>query len=231
LQNLPSLGLPAILRLQVRRFRCTQPGCPQRTLTETITPLAQRWAHRTDRLRGSLHRFAMMLAGEAGARLAGRIGMPSSGTTLLRLLREQPPERPVSDRLGIDDWTLRRGERYGTLIVDLVCHRPVDVLIDRTAETVTAWLQAHPGVTLIARETCLHRRHHVVATPARIKMARIIEPLAGARSRHIGATSPNRRLIRRPEGTPNYCPLQRVSTPLRFFSEPVVHQPRIRPWR
>lgn len=140
LQDLPSLGLPVILRLQVRRFRCPQPDCARRTFTEPLTPLAQRWAHRTDRLRTGLHRVAMMLAGEAGARLAGRLAMPSSGTTLLRLLRQQAPEPEAkySKRLGIDDWAWRRGQRYGTLIVDLESHRPVDVLADRTAATVTA---------------------------------------------------------------------------------------------
>ena len=68
-----------------------------------------------------------------------------------------PPERLKSDRLGIDDWAWRKGQRYsvpavlsrcGPLLVDLVSHRPVDVLADRTAETVTAWLRSHPGVEL-----------------------------------------------------------------------------------
>jgi hypothetical protein len=53
----------------------------------------------------------MILAGQAGARLARQISMPSSGITPLRLLREQPPEHHASDRLGIDDWAWRRGQR------------------------------------------------------------------------------------------------------------------------
>jgi hypothetical protein len=54
--------------------------------------------------------------------------------------------------IGIDDWAYRKGRRYGTIVVDLERGCPVDLLADRTAETVAAWLRVHPEVTVVARD-------------------------------------------------------------------------------
>jgi transposase len=54
--------------------------------------------------------------------------------------------------LGVDDWAWRRGQRYGTLLVDLEQSAPVDLLPDRTAEALAEWLKAHPTIELISRD-------------------------------------------------------------------------------
>ena len=79
--------------------------------------------------------------------------MPVSGDTLLRLIRTAPLSAAPTPRvIGIDDWAWRRGQRYGTLIVDLERNRPIDVLPDREAQTVRAWLSDHPGIDVVARD-------------------------------------------------------------------------------
>lgn len=79
--------------------------------------------------------------------------MPVSGDTLSRLIQTMPlPSAPTPRVVGIDDWAWRRGQRYGTLIVDLERNRPVDVLPDRDAQTVRAWLNRHPGIEVVARD-------------------------------------------------------------------------------
>src|SRR4028119_2189253 len=54
--------------------------------------------------------------------------------------------------VGIDDWAWRKGQRYGTIVVDLERGDVIDLLPDRDAETVAAWLKAHPGVEVVSRD-------------------------------------------------------------------------------
>ena len=79
--------------------------------------------------------------------------MPVSGDTLLRLIRTAPIDPPEPPRVvGVDEWAWRRGLRYGTIICDLERNRTIDLLPDRSADTLAAWLKAHPGVSAVVRD-------------------------------------------------------------------------------
>jgi transposase len=153
LADLPMIQRPVTLTLHVRRFFCDQMTCSQRAFCERLPDLVAAGARRTTRLRTEQRRLGLEVGGEAGARLAQRQGMPVSPATLLRLARRDPlPVAPTPRVLGVDDFSLRKGQVFGTILVDLERRQPIDLLPDRTAASLATWLEQHPGVAIISRD-------------------------------------------------------------------------------
>jgi transposase len=153
LADLPWATTPVQLHLRVRRFWCKTPHCARQTFTERVPQVAPCSARATARLHALQTSTGLALGGAAGARHLARQGVPGSRNTLLRRVRRLPAsETPPPCAVGIDDWAKRKGHTYGTIVVDLDRRCPVELLEDRTAETVAAWLQAHPEVTVVARD-------------------------------------------------------------------------------
>ncbi len=153
LADLPWQGRPVAIRLWVRRFFCVEPGCPRRTFAERLPGIARPSARRGERLADVQRQVALALGGEAGARLSARLAMPASPDTLLRLATSTTRAEPPAPRvLGVDEWAWRKGRRYGTILVDLERRTVVDLLPDRDAGSLAAWLRDHPGVEVVARD-------------------------------------------------------------------------------
>jgi transposase len=153
LTDLPWATMPVALHLRVRRFWCETPSCGRRTFTERVPQVASCYARATARLTAIQTSTGLALGGAAGARHLARQGVSGSRNTLLRRVRGLPtPAAPRPCAVGIDDWAKRKGHTYGTIVVDLDRRCPVDLLEDRTSETVATWLQAHPEVTVVARD-------------------------------------------------------------------------------
>ena len=164
LADLPISGRQAVVDLRVRRFRCYQPDCPRKTFVEQVPVLAERYAHRTRRLRSLLEQIGLALGGRPASRHCTRSAIPTSRTTLLRMVRGLA-ERPITAAprvLGVDEFAFRKGRRYGTILVDAADHRVVDLLEDPSADALVDWLGNHPGTEVICRD-----RDGVYASAAR----------------------------------------------------------------
>jgi transposase len=154
LADLPAQGHVVRLNIQVRRFRCDNADCERRIFGESLAEtVASRAARRTCRLESIVHHLGLALGGRPAAGLARRLMLPVSRDTLLRVVRRRATEVTTDVRiLGIDDFAWKRGQRYGTVLCDLERRQVIDLLPDRGAGTVEAWLAAHPGIAIVSRD-------------------------------------------------------------------------------
>jgi transposase len=142
-----------VLHLHVRRFVCRVRWCPRRIFAERWPDLVVPYARRTMRLAQHLLRTVLALGGQPGARHLAAEGTVVSRRTLLRLLRALPlpADGPVRI-LGVDDWSRRKGRDFGTILVNLETHTVIDLLPDRSAATLAAWLRRHPELEVVSRD-------------------------------------------------------------------------------
>src|SRR3954454_15466528 len=154
LSDLPCQGRAVQIRVCARRFRCLPAECHRRIFAERLEAAIPRpFARRTSRLESIVHHLGLALGGRPGQSFARRLFLPVSNDTLLRVVRREVARSTEAPRVvGIDDWAWKRGHRYGTIICDLERRRIIDILPDREAATVTAWLTEHPSITVIARD-------------------------------------------------------------------------------
>ncbi len=200
-RDLPSADRPVRLLLRVRRFFCDGAACPKRTFAERLPALVPYRARRTPRLSHALRAIGFAAGGAAGARLAARLRLRTSRDTLLRLLRATPPaDAPPPHAVGLDDFALRKGRSYGTIVVDLERRRPIDLLPDRTAHTVATWLRATEGVDVVARDRYREYAHGAtIGAPDAVQVVDRFHLLVNAREvveRYVHRVRPDlRRLL------------------------------------
>ena len=157
LQDLPWQGVAVQLWATVGRFRCRNSCCRRKVFCERLPAVARAYARQTDRTSEIIRLIGYVAGGLPGQRLLARLSITTSDDTVLRRVHRKPAESPATftvRNLGVDDRAWRKGQQYGTMLVDLDLHRVIDLLPDRSAESLSQWLQQHPEIVTIARDRC-----------------------------------------------------------------------------
>jgi transposase len=152
-RDVPCGGRRVQLALCVRKFFCRNPLCERKIFTERLPDLVAPWARMTIRSCEQITSIGLATCGKGGTRLAARLGMHTSRQTILRRIMALP-DLPTGSilYLGIDDFSFRRGCRFGTILVNLESHRVVDLLPDRKADTAAAWMRKLPDLMVVSRD-------------------------------------------------------------------------------
>lgn len=155
LKDLPIQGQTVELTVRVGRWRCRNRGCQRRIFCQRLPAIAPAHARETNRFGEVGRAIAYALGGRPGERLSRRLGIPASRNTLLRRLKRlaqsRLPAGPIPV-IGVDEWAWRKGQSYGTILVDLERGVVADLLPDRSAASFEKWLKEHLGVTVVSRD-------------------------------------------------------------------------------
>ena len=153
LSDLPCAGQQVTLLLSLCKYFCQNAACPRTIFTERLPEFVQSSARLTNRLREALVALGFATCGEVTSRLAPQLGMHETPTSIIRRLRTVQVTSVATVRLlGVDDWAWKKGQTYGTIFVDLDLHRPIELLPDRSQESLEAWLRCHPEIEVVSRD-------------------------------------------------------------------------------
>ena len=152
-RDVPCAGRRVQLLLTVRKFSCRNPYCERKVFAERLPTFVEPWARMTIRSCQQIPSIGLATCGKGGAKLAARLGIQTTRDTILRRVMDLPQRATGSVLyLGIDDFSFRRGQWFGTILVDLESHRPIDLLPDRQADTSARWMRRHPEITVVSRD-------------------------------------------------------------------------------
>jgi transposase len=146
-------GRSLTLKLLVRKWICPEASCSQHIFAERFPEVVQRYARMTDRLIKALQSTGVITNGADAAQIASSFSVPTTAKTIIRRVLQLPlPSEGSVHKVGIDEWAWKKGQCYGTILVDLEKRRIVQLLADRSAETSKVWLRKHPEIDLISRD-------------------------------------------------------------------------------
>ncbi len=152
--DIPVHGLSVILKVEVSRYRCLNPKCSHRTFVEQYPGITEKHQRRTPGQRDQLQEILGLVASTVGARQCSSMGIEISPSTALRIVRgiRHDVDYASFKHLCIDDFAMRKGREYRTLIIDADTHLPLEIVPSRDKDDVAKALRKYKHATIISRD-------------------------------------------------------------------------------
>jgi len=153
-QDLPVLDHGVVLNILAKRYFCSNIDCTETVFMEQYDQFMGRYSRYTNRCKDFITRLALATDAETASKILKSLHIKASGDSLLRYVRSMGDALylPRVTGIGVDDWAYRKRHTYGTVIVDLATHQPLELLESRDGKAFKTWLQEHPEITLVARD-------------------------------------------------------------------------------
>lgn len=155
IQDLSWQGNPVRFELTLRKFFCDNPDCERRIFAQSLPKIARRYQRKTARLENVLLQILWKVGASDAFFVAKLLGLIISDDAMLYQFKKAPEpgcSQTSPEEIGIDDFAFRKGQTYGTIIINLQTRTPMDLLPDREKATVEKWLRDHPGAKVVSRD-------------------------------------------------------------------------------
>lgn len=149
--DLPVFGKTSRIILRSRKFYCNQEEYSFKVFTERFDNHFKPYKRRTERLESKIRKLRLLAGGRPAQRICGILSMPTSDTTILRLIEKgdfSPAEGATA--IGVDDWAYKKRKSYGSILINL--HTGKVLLPDREQDTLRKWLQERPEIEVMSRD-------------------------------------------------------------------------------
>ena len=152
LQHTPLSGHPVMFEFVLHKYYCKNPSCIRKIFAEPIAGLA-RYARNTLRLDEFITSLSLRLSSTESSSFLLQEGIICSPSSCVRRLKRLSfPEKQRHTAIGIDDFAWRKGHHYGSVQVDMLTRKPIDLLYSRDSRSVYSWFLTHPEVKYVSRD-------------------------------------------------------------------------------
>lgn len=171
--DLPILGKQVHLIFSCDKYYCVNPSCKRKIFVTPIDGFRAR-ARRTLRLDEQIREISREMSFNGASRTLKNLNINCSSSTCGRIFKStsisSPPSSPT--HIGIDDFAYKKGQVYGTVIVDLNTGQPLDLLDSRESSAITDWLKNHKSVKYISRDGGLNFKRGIESSKAEVSQIR-----------------------------------------------------------
>ena len=151
-QWMPINGMTTYAHIELNRFRCLNPECPQKTFAEEIESVKAN-QQRSDLVNLVVFAVSVFCSDIATSMICREMGIDVSHDSANRLLDHIVIEDdPDIEFIGVDDVSHRKGQTYQTVIYDGNDHHLLALLDGRDGKTFKEWLKGHPRIKVVARD-------------------------------------------------------------------------------